>query len=1004
MFQKLHHRSKLLALSALACGSLFLSACGGGGGGTDEAVASSAPVALSGVVADGLIQGARVCYDLNDNGRCDTGEPVSSDTGANGGYTLSVPASEAGKHAVIAIVPMGAIDADTGPVTTAYTLKAPAQTDTTKPLFISPITTIVQEVMVASGVTDPAAAIEQVKQQLGMTISPLDNFIELRATNPDAARAGTIAQVITALKQEVAATAQAANVPEAQTQALLSVVVVNNLGNLANAVASQTSSTTITAANLAASQGINSSTVAVQAQIATSIASATTDTNTVTTPTPFVTLSDFRYNSASDWNYRVFTGDDVSRADGFKRANDVRVNSSDYPYVRHASYYDEASGSWFACPSDGFEAIVYKDASATAPGESRFCRTYRDNSRRSTEDISGQTISAVVSRIRSSGLEGYSTWAGTPTLMESQTAVFPAGSQLRYQVSTRLSTPITQDMANKVRVFKNTNATAFEQWPFATTLDEMIQFYSGDYTNPFASPGNSGGASTDGIGQFSDGSYQVAGMQAVKNYRVAYQRINDTSGNARIYQCRRNATPNTNTNCAVDSTTLMNTTYTIETLGDARVLKFANLPSELLALRKNSRMYVERGGAVFYGYKDILSTSTQVRLNGTAWNALRAQFTGVRAHRNPSAPEVADSGSWLRLWTRGFNAAGTETTTIRVMNSTLNAAGTGGTSNEVRMTFVSDALVPFARNTMYLINGNWVASDDGNGGGQCPSSGIGVDVFTLNPRSATFCGINTGSATSFDVDLAGKLITTTLAEMRSYSNFDFGRDYSNFGPMPAPSDPEYAAFNSARFPAGAKLRYQVSQNTSSVPQLFTASQVLNATAGFANLSAMRASFAGNYGADSATGGNTLGIYSYQSNSTPASGTTGQKRLRIAFDPAANSNAVRWYLCDQDSSTGFTTGCVAVLDSTWSVTAQGGKNVLRIAAAPSGIDAQRNSRTLLIEHNGSVYFGSEDLLNNKSYSQRLNREATNAIIRVLADEPAFDIANQATCTAAPCSLR
>jgi trimeric autotransporter adhesin len=998
-------RQTALLAAAVLSGSLFLAACGGGGSSSNAGPGGGgsgsppAPVSLSGVVADGLIQGARVCYDLNDNGRCDSAEPVSSDTGANGAYTLSVPAAEAGKHAVIAIVPVGAIDADTGPVTTAYTLKAPAQTDTSKPLFISPITTIVQEVMLASGATNPAAAVEIVRQQLGMTISPLDNFIEQRATNPDAARAGTIAQVITAFKQEVAATAQAASVPEAQTQALLSVVVVNNLSNLANSVASQTSSATITAANLAASQGINSSTVAIQAQIATSIVAAVPETNTVTTPTPFVTLRDFRYTSPTNWNYRVFTGDDVSRPDGFKRANDVRVNSSPFPYVRNLSYYDEASSSWYACPSDGFETIPYKDATATAPLESTFCRTYRESSRRTSEDISGQAISAVVSRIRSSGLDGYSTWAGTPTLMLSPSAVFPAGSELRYQVNTGISTPIAQQLGDKVRVNKNTTAPSFEQWPLAATLDEMVQFYPGTYATATPNGGNS-----DGMGQFPDGSYQVAGKQAVKNYRVMYQATSATAGNARIWQCRRNAAPpvgNGFTDCSAGSSELMNTTYTIETLGDARVLKFANLPAELLALRKNSRVYIERGGAVFYGFKDLLGATTTVRMNGTAWNALRTQFPGVTAHTDPVAPVALEFGSWLRDMRRGVNGNGTPTFSIRAFNSTINSSQTGGTSTEVRLNFVGDALQPFARNTILLINGSWVASDDGLGGGQCPSNGVGVDIFTLNPRGSTFCGYSTSTATSFDVDLAGKSITTTLSDMRLYGSFDFGRDYSSYGPLPSPSDPEYASFIAAQFPAGSKLRYQVNQTTGSAAQLFAGSQVFNGASSFANLAAMRASFPGNYNAGTAGGGNTLGIYSYQSYGTPAAGTTGQKRLRIAFDPTANSNAVRWYLCDQDSSTTFTTGCVAVLDSTWNITTQGGKNVLRIAAAPAGIDAQRNARTLLIEHSNSVYFGGEDVLNNKSYSQRLNREATNAIFRILSGDPGFDIGTKSTCTAAPC---
>lgn len=997
--------TRLLALAALSA-SLLLSACGGGGsassapagaGGGANNPMPEAPVALRGVVADGLIQGARVCYDLNDNGRCDSGEPVSSDTGANGAYTLSVPAQEAGKHAMIAIVPVGAVDADTGTVTTAYTLKAPPNTNTVASIFVSPITTIVQEVMQASGATDPAAAIELVKQQLGMAISPLTNFIPLRATDSDAARAGTIALVITALKQEVGAIAATAGVSETQTQALLSVVVVNNLSKLANSVASQTSSATITAANLAATAGITSSTVATQAQIATSIVNAMPDTNTATAPTPFVTLRDFRYTSPTNWNYRVFTGNDAAQPDGFKRANDVRVNSSPFPYVRNLSYFDEATSGWYACPSDGFEAIVYKEATATTPLESIFCKTYRDSSRRADENISGLTISAVISKIRSSGLDGYSTWAGMPSLLTDQNAVFPAGSQLRYQINTRLATPLTQQLADKVRVNKNTTATAFEQWPFAATLDEMIQYYPGNILN--AAPAPNGGNS-DGMGQFPDGSYQVAGKQAVKNYRVMYEATSATSGNARIWQCRRNAAPpvgNGFTDCSVGSSLLMNTTYTIETLGDARVLKFAALPNELLALRKNNRIYIERGGAVFYGFKDILSTDTTVRLNETAWNAMRAQFSGVTAHANPLAPVPAETGSWLRDMREGTNASGSDTFSIRAFNSVINPSQTGGTSTEVRLNFTAGIPQPFARNAMYLIGGVWKSADGPDN--QCPSNGINISTFTINPRTGNLCGYFADTATSFDVELTGKNIPATLAEMRLYGSFDFGRDYSNYGPTVLPTDPEYASFNSAVFPAGAKLRFQVSQTSSSAPQLFAASQVLNGTAGFADLAAMRASFTGTYANATATGANTLGIYTYQSYGTPAAGTTGQKRLRVAFD--TTGNGVRWYMCDQSSSTTFTTNCAAMLDSTWSVTAEGGKNVLRFASYPAGIEAQRNARSLLIEHNSSVYNGSEDVLSNKAYSQRLNREATNAIFQILSGNPSFDIATKSTCTAGPC---
>ena len=75
------------ALRPLAASSAFLLAlagCGGGGSSGD------APATLTGTVAvDQAIQNAVVCMDLNANNLCDTGEPVSAKTGANGAYSLT---------------------------------------------------------------------------------------------------------------------------------------------------------------------------------------------------------------------------------------------------------------------------------------------------------------------------------------------------------------------------------------------------------------------------------------------------------------------------------------------------------------------------------------------------------------------------------------------------------------------------------------------------------------------------------------------------------------------------------------------------------------------------------------------------------------------------------------------------------------------------------------------------------------------------------------------------
>ncbi|MGS0758199.1 hypothetical protein ACVBEH_27995, partial [Roseateles sp. GG27B] len=82
-------------------------------------------MALTISVIDGAIKGALVCLDANGNGACDAGETQGS-TVADGTVTLTMAAADAGKYNVLALVGTDAVDADHGPVTTAYSLRAPA--------------------------------------------------------------------------------------------------------------------------------------------------------------------------------------------------------------------------------------------------------------------------------------------------------------------------------------------------------------------------------------------------------------------------------------------------------------------------------------------------------------------------------------------------------------------------------------------------------------------------------------------------------------------------------------------------------------------------------------------------------------------------------------------------------------------------------------------------------------------------------------------------------------
>lgn len=187
-----------MTLSGLALVGL-LGGCGGGGGSVTAGVdpvptPTPTPAAVSGVVADGYLQGATVCLDVNLNKACDSGEPTAQ-TGAGGKYTIDAAAlallpagTTAADFPVLVEVPATAIDEDTmAAVGKEYVMAAPAG----KPEFVSPMTTLVQNQLE----TNPALSVEQaedlVKVEVGIVAgsSLFENYVEPKTDGLEAAAA-----------------------------------------------------------------------------------------------------------------------------------------------------------------------------------------------------------------------------------------------------------------------------------------------------------------------------------------------------------------------------------------------------------------------------------------------------------------------------------------------------------------------------------------------------------------------------------------------------------------------------------------------------------------------------------------------------------------------------------------------------------------------------------------------------------------------------------------------
>ncbi len=234
---------------------------------------------------------------------------------------------------------------------------------------------------------------------------------------------------------------------------------------------------------------------------------------------------------------------------------------------------------------------------------------------------------------------------GPTDLTKLGSGTFPAGSTLWYYTTEPLTyamayinNPTAGDVQNwsaavssgdstACHALTGTNSGQFES--LATTLESMIGSNSGTpcvYGQQTDSFGTSladnkwWGASSINLGTIAGGeaSPPSAFYTNLERLQVSFS----ASGSGVTYlSCLNRALNSTPFNCMPIGTG----TYSIQTIGDARVLTFNNPPSEVVRLGY-SRIFVERSGQVYYGYQAIAGTKLSVRLNLPAANAMFVQL------------------------------------------------------------------------------------------------------------------------------------------------------------------------------------------------------------------------------------------------------------------------------------------------------------------------------------------------------------------------------------------
>ena len=696
---------KRLALGIASAGLFSLYGCGGGSSSVTPAVTTtSVPI----TVIDGAIQNATVCLDKNSNGACDAGEP-SGKTDATGQVNLTVDAADVGKYPVIAVVGTDAIDADTGAVPVPFTMSAPAdQVAVVSPLTTLVQQTVAST---GVSTEDAAAAVQAVTgisvslfQDYTTVAPPTDSSIS--AATVARMVVVTTQQQSTAIDGSVGTLALDGSTI---TQADLDMAIQKKLLELLPAlvatlsdpaVLAATTQTEMEAALLAAATTLVTDSGLTTTSIATAVAINNQTSSTTDTPSAGFTLNNLNFTDSANFFARVNTASlaqNTPDANNNTRFVERRYRSNTGNLAKWGAGSDPWRGAdlhwsgsaWVNCP------INFENTSSVRDAQGNSSYNYCNNAatgkaNRAIFDIAGKTLASVITDVRAAGYTNLSIGDNTvdtlTTLLGSVT--FPAGASLLYNSTTELTTAISYypgsgnpaGVSSVVNQYTKAvsdggdattqgagvgcNSTEFQgnsNGTSSTTLEGMISamtgtpcsfavpasfIYNGVTYTSLDSVEEAWGQSTVDIGTL--GTFPVnTGLTAPGYFsgnvklRIAFKGtgINPVT----YYTCKEKFKTGGIRNCTFIGTG----SYTITTLGDARVLTLNNLPAQTLPLTY-TRVLVERGGLVYKGFQNKPVVSNSARLNTTGTTALLNQL-GLTPE-DPSVPVALTAASYQGTW------------------------------------------------------------------------------------------------------------------------------------------------------------------------------------------------------------------------------------------------------------------------------------------------------------------------------------------------------------------
>jgi trimeric autotransporter adhesin len=651
-----------LALATAGFVSSLLTACGSNSSPVDEAPILPAPPTTTDVkttVIDGPLANATVCMDKNNNGACDADE-ASAKTAADGTATLKVPNADVGKYDLLAIVGTDAVDSVSGPVTSAYALRTPAD----QAGVISPLTTMVKAHMELTG-NSSAVSDKAMQDTANLSTSMFTDF----SKSTDTSGLAPLARLLVLTTQ--AANTALASVTATETKDATGTVITK--ADVSRAIGSRMLDVLPAIAEAASSDAVTGATTTAAKETALKAAAATLQTEEVTltpsnikvvtaaaraplepvssaTPVDTASLAWLTYTDANNWYLRYLSSTaaqatpdaagKVRYVDNRKRAvsGSVQRWGETSAYTRTDARFDGTA--WVVCPTGFVHSAAVRDAAGRSTYS--YCNDTEGVSVRRTQDISGQLMADVVAQIRAYPLFTtagvYANWGPVPSSLG--TARFPVNSGLQIQSNTSTKTPDVYNTldSNVVALYNaavaaggsastdecqkvtGTNFASFQFMP--TTLEQLVSTYVGKPC-VFTASATTGprhewwSSSTMNLGTIDAPAPALPYYRAGRGLRVAFS----GGSGVKYFNCAIRASDGSIRNCDAAGTG----TFSIEAVGDARVMRFANLPANTNSLTYK-RIFVERGGKLYFGFRDKLGVDNNLRLTKDAMDALLTQL------------------------------------------------------------------------------------------------------------------------------------------------------------------------------------------------------------------------------------------------------------------------------------------------------------------------------------------------------------------------------------------